>query len=109
MLTKKTAYFGENLDTCFKNTLACIKMDVKRCLKWLDLGPSPCACGLMGPAPKPLNEIPRVLKPNFEGPDVNAVVKACVDKGKAKMSFMGPGPNSRLNPNSINGFWVSLC
>jgi hypothetical protein len=82
-------------------------MDVKRCFKWLDLGLSPCACGLMGPAPKPLNEIPHVLKPNSEGPDVNAA--ACVDRGKAKMGFIGPGPNSRSNPNSVNGFRVSLC
>jgi hypothetical protein len=91
MLMKEASYFGENLDMCFKNTLAYLKTDVKRCFKWLDLGLSPCACGLMGPAPKPLNEIPHLLKPNSEGPDVNAAVKACVDRGKAKMGFVGPG------------------
>lgn len=68
------AHFGVSLDSrSFRNTLTCIKRGVVRCLKWLDSGLSRCACGLMGPAPRPLIEGPREPIPSLtEGPNVNA-------------------------------------
>lgn len=96
-------YFGESLNRCsFRNTLTCIKMDMERCLKWLDLGLSPCVCGLMGPAPKPLNEVPREPKLSSEGLVVNTGVKAREYKEKAKMGFVGPQPKFYFKPKFLN-------
>jgi hypothetical protein len=89
--------------------LSHIKMDMERCLRWLESVLSPCVCGLMGPAPKPLNEVPCVPKPNSEGLVVNVGVKACEDKGKAKMGFVGPRTEFSFKPKFCKWFWVSQC
>jgi hypothetical protein len=64
---RNRAYSGETLEVCsVRNTLTCIERDVVRCLQWMDLGLSPCACGLLGPTPKPSAiEGPRVPRPSL--------------------------------------------
>lgn len=110
MLTRETVYFGESLDRrSFRSMLSCIKMDMERTLKWLDSVLSPCVCGLMGPAPKPLNEVPCVPKPNSKGSVVNAGVKAREDKGKAKMGIVVPWLEFSFKPKFCKWFWVSQC
>jgi hypothetical protein len=51
-LRNVTAHFGESFKVNYVgNTLLCIKRDVVWCLKWMDFGLCPCACGLLGHVP----------------------------------------------------------
>lgn len=83
-------HFVDSLERySFRNTLARRKWDVERSSKWLDSGLSPCACGLLGPAPKPPNAAHCDRKPIVAGPVGALSYKA---KRKAKKGFVGSQP-----------------
>lgn len=83
---EESHHCGESSEhVSFRNTLNRIKIDVKRCLNWLDSGLCPCVCGLLGPAPKPLMEA-HVRQPLPAGPVRGASFKE-KKKGKGLMRF----------------------
>lgn len=83
-------HFFDSLERySFRNMLARLKWDVERSLKWLDSGLSPCACGLLGPTPKPPNAAHCDRKPIVAGPVGALSYKA---KRKAKKGFVGSQP-----------------
>lgn len=86
--------------------LLCVKMDVVRCLLWLDLGFSPCGCGLLGSTPKPSSvEVPSVPRSRLAYPN-DGVRPIARDprKEKASMGLEGARPKVSIKPKlGLNG------
>jgi hypothetical protein len=86
--------FGENSERAsFRNTLNRLKLDVERCLKWVDSGLCPCVCGLLGPAPKPTVEA-HVRQPLPASPVRGGSLK------EKKKGFLGLKPKVLFKPVS---------
>lgn len=66
----------------------------------MDLGLSPCACGLLGPEPFSSPAEGPLPRPSLaEGLKVNARLKARDPKGKAPLGYKGPQPKLVFKPN----------